>query len=44
LFPFCQERYWNIETGEFMNLEPTISLAGFFGLADGWPHFDQDPR
>lgn len=44
LFPFCEERYFNSETDAMERIPPTITVAEFFGLEVGWPHFDQDPR
>jgi len=43
LFPFCQERYFDDE-GNGVTIEPLLTVAEFFGLPAGWPHFDLDPR
>lgn len=44
LFPFCEERHFDRETGKLVPASPTMSVGEFFGLPAGWPFFDQDPR
>jgi len=44
LFPFCEERYFDEGTGELVTIPPETTVAEFFGLEAGWPHFDRDPR
>ena len=44
LGPFYEERHFDPETGKLATASPTMSVGNFFGLATGWPFFDQDPR
>jgi hypothetical protein len=43
LFPFCEERRFDPETGDLETIPPTTTVGGFFGLPDRWPFFDLDP-
>ena len=43
LFPFCEERSFDGD-GQVVTQPPTTSVADFFSLPSGWPHFDQDGR
>ncbi len=43
LFPFCEERYFDDQSGEMVVTPPSTTLAGFFGLPSGWPFFEDDP-
>ncbi len=42
LFPFCEERHFD-SAGEMVTVERTMTVAQFYGLPEGWPHFEQDP-
>ncbi len=42
LFPFCEEWHYNAE-GVRVVTPPSISLAEFLGLPEGWPYFNDDP-
>ncbi len=44
LFPFCEERHFDRETGDLVTVAPTMSVGEFFGLPSGWPFFDKDPH
>jgi hypothetical protein len=43
LFAFCEERYSAAVTGDKVTIARATTVAQFFGLPEGWPHFDQDP-
>lgn len=44
LFPFCEERHFDRQTGEMATTPPTTTIGEFFGLPSGWPFFDNDPH
>jgi len=44
LFPFCEERHFDRETGKLVTAPPTMSVGEFCGLPSGWPFFDKDPH
>jgi hypothetical protein len=43
LFPFCEERHFDPDSGDLVTTPPGMTLGEFFGLPEGWPFFDQDP-
>ncbi|HLF77475.1 MAG TPA: hypothetical protein VJB57_08280 [Dehalococcoidia bacterium] len=43
LFPFVKEYDWD-PAGKAAAIEPTATVADYFNLGVGWPHFDQDPH
>lgn len=43
LFPFCEERHFDDQSGEMVVTPPSTTLAGFFDLPSGWPFFEDDP-
>ncbi len=44
LFPFCDERHFDPESGGLVTTPPTVGVGEFFGLPSGWPFFDDDPE
>lgn len=44
LFPFCEERHFDRETGELVTTPRAMSVGDFFGLPSKWPFFDDDPK
>jgi hypothetical protein len=42
LFPFCEERHFDPESGDLITTPATITLGEFFDLPAGWPFFDDD--
>jgi hypothetical protein len=43
LFPFADER-WFDDDGKLVRVEAQCTVAEFFSLAEGWPHFYDDPH
>ncbi len=44
LFPFCEERRFNPQTGESETTPAADTIGGYFGLPEGWPFFELDPH
>ena len=44
LFPFCEERHFDANTGKMVTTPPTMTVGEFFDLPSGWPFFDKDPH
>lgn len=44
LFPFCEERHFDRDTGKLVITPRAMSVGEFFGLPSSWPFFDEDPH
>ena len=44
LFPFCEEKRFDTDTGQGLSEPASQTVCEFFGLPTGWPFFDNDPN